>query len=88
MDELARVPAGAVIEVASGGNNWRVAGRIVQTGKKQLTLRTDEELPVSASVKVQGTDDLIYLGEVLNSLQREHSSWDIQVAVKRRLMVL
>ena len=65
-----------------------MAGQIVETGKKHLTLRTDQDVPVCASVKVQGTDDLMYLGEVLNTLQRDHSAWDIHITVKRRLMVL
>jgi hypothetical protein len=62
-------------------------GLIEDFRKKQLLLLADEEVQELVQITAQ-TKDLLYLGQVLNSLPRPDGKWDIAVSVDRTIAIL
>lgn len=62
-------------------------GIVHKHGSEILTLRTEEEIPAPAGVRVQ-TKDLLTLGKVLKCIPEPDMKWTVYVGVKRSMLVV
>ncbi len=78
-----------IIEVTSADSNEnrKIKGSVQQFAGKSLTLVSDEEIAVAASVRVQ-SKDLLFLGQVLRSISDPQEKWTVHVDVRRTFAVL
>lgn len=80
----------AILEVSSSDPaipNRKLTGAIQARLKKSLTIVTDQEIAVSASVRVQ-SKDLLTLGEVLRCVPEPDATWTVDVVVKHTMFIV
>ena len=65
----------------------KLTGTILTRLKKSLTVRTEQEIAVSAPVRVQ-SKDLLSLGEVLRCLPEPEERWTVEVLVQRSMLIV
>jgi hypothetical protein len=67
--------------------NRKLTGTIYTRLKKSLTVVTDQEITVSAAVRVQ-SKDLLTWGEVLRCIPEPDARWIVYVGVQRSLLIV
>jgi hypothetical protein len=80
----------AIIEVSSASAtlaNRKVSGTIQQHERKDLTVSSQEEIPISAEVKVQ-SQRLLFLGHVQECIPESGASWSIHIRLRQTLLVV
>ena len=90
MTSASELPEPALIEVSSSDPaipHRKLTGTILTRLKKSLTMRTDQEIAVSAAVRVQ-SKDLLSLGEVLRCFPGPEARWTVEVGVQRSMLIV
>lgn len=80
----------AFIEVSSGNPaipSCKLNGTIQARQRKTLTVLTDQEIAVSAAVRVQ-SKDVLALGEVLRCTREPDAMWTVAVNVRHSMFIV
>jgi hypothetical protein len=90
MTDTSELREPALIEVSSSDPavpNRKLTGTILTRLKKSLTVVTDQEIAVSAAVRVQ-SKDFLTLGEVQRCIPEPDTGWTVDVGVQRSMLIV
>lgn len=90
MTIASELPEPAILEVSSSDPavpDRKLTGTIQVRLKKNLTVVTDQEIAVSARVRVQ-SKHLLILGEVLRCVPESDAKWTIDVGVTHAMFIV
>jgi hypothetical protein len=80
----------AILEVSSHDPaipTCKLTGTILTRLKKSLTVLTEQEIAVSAAVRVQ-SKNFLTLGEVLRCPPESEARWTVEVGIQRSMLIV